>query len=89
MNTEVGSLSLLQQIFPTQESNQDLLHCRQIFYQLNCPGWVGGAFKIIFRLFISNIYDLRDYIHVQGLGLEGDLLESHLECVASFCPVCI
>ena len=31
----VGSLSLLQQIFPTQESNQCLLHCRQILYQLS------------------------------------------------------
>ena len=29
-NTGVGILSLLQQIFPTQESNQGLLHCRQI-----------------------------------------------------------
>ena len=27
-NTGVGSLSLLQQIFPTQELNQGLLHCR-------------------------------------------------------------
>ena len=27
-NTEVGSLSLLHQIFQTQESNQSLLHCR-------------------------------------------------------------
>ena len=34
-NTGVGSLSLLQQIFPTQESNQGLLQCRQILYQLN------------------------------------------------------
>ena len=34
-NTGVGSLSLLQQIFPTQESNQDLLHCRQVCYQLS------------------------------------------------------
>ena len=33
-NTRVGSLSLLQQIFPTQESNLGLLHCRQILYQL-------------------------------------------------------
>ena len=31
-NTGVGSLSLLQEIFPTQESNQGLLHCRQILY---------------------------------------------------------
>ena len=32
-NTGVGSLSL--GIFPTQESNWGLLHCRQILYQLN------------------------------------------------------
>ena len=32
-NTGVGSLFLLQSIFPTQESNRDLLHCRQILYQ--------------------------------------------------------
>ena len=29
------SLSLLQWIFPTQESNQGLLHCRWILYQLS------------------------------------------------------
>ena len=34
-NTRVGSLSLLQWIFPSQESNQGLLHCRWILYQLN------------------------------------------------------
>ena len=33
MNTGVGSLSLLQGIFPTQESNWGLTHCRQILYQ--------------------------------------------------------
>ena len=37
-NTGVGSLSLLQAIFPTQESNQGLLHCRQILYQLSYQG---------------------------------------------------
>ena len=37
-NTGVGSLSLLQQIFPTQESNLGLLHCRQILYQLSYQG---------------------------------------------------
>ena len=34
-NTGVGSLSLLLQIFLTQDSNQGLLHCRQILYQLS------------------------------------------------------
>ena len=37
-NTEVGSLSLLQGNFPTPESNQGLLHCRQILYQLSYQG---------------------------------------------------
>ena len=34
-NTGVGSLSLLQWIFLTQESNRGLLHCRRILYQLS------------------------------------------------------
>ena len=34
-NTGVGSLSLLQGIFPTQGSNLGLLHCVQILYQLS------------------------------------------------------
>ena len=34
-STEVGSLSLLQWIFPTQESNLGLLFFRQVLYQLN------------------------------------------------------
>ena len=37
-NTGVGSLSLLQGIFPTQQSNRGLLHCRQILYQLSYQG---------------------------------------------------
>ena len=37
-NIGVGSLSLLQWIFPTQESNQGLLHCRRILYQLSHQG---------------------------------------------------
>ena len=37
-NTAVGSLSLLQRIFPTQESNPGLSHCRWILYQLGHKG---------------------------------------------------
>ena len=37
-NTGVGSLSLLQWIFLTQELNQGLLHCRWIVYQLSYQG---------------------------------------------------
>ena len=37
-NTGAGSLSLLQQIFSTQESNRGLLHYRRILYQLSYQG---------------------------------------------------
>ena len=41
-NTGVGSLSLLQGIFPTQESNSGLLHCRRILYQMSHQGSPGS-----------------------------------------------
>ena len=50
-NTGVGSLSLLQWIFLTQEQNRALLHCRQILYQLIRQGssrvleWVAYPFS--------------------------------------------
>ena len=37
-NTGVGSLSLPQGIFPTQELNRGLLHCSQILYQPSYQG---------------------------------------------------
>ena len=37
-NTGMGSLSLLQGIFPIQESNQGFLHCGCILYQLSYQG---------------------------------------------------
>ena len=50
-NTGVGSLSLLQGIFPTQGSNPGLSHCRWILYQLSQKGsprileWVAYLFS--------------------------------------------
>ena len=50
-STRVGSLSLLQGIFPAQESNPGLPHCRQILYQLSHKGsprsleWVAYPFS--------------------------------------------
>ena len=37
-NTEMGSLSLLQRNFPTQESNWDLQNCKWILSQLSYQG---------------------------------------------------
>ena len=47
-NTGVGSLSLLQGIFPTQESKPGLLHCRQILYQLSYQGSPGGKESLLY-----------------------------------------
>ena len=50
-NTGVGSLSLLQRNFLTQQSNWGLLHCRQILYHLSHQGsprileWVAYPFS--------------------------------------------
>ena len=38
MTVKAGGLSLLQGIFPTQESNPGLPHCRQIIYCLSHGG---------------------------------------------------
>ena len=56
-NTGTGSLSVLQQIFPTQESNWGLMHCRQILYQLSYQGsprileWV--AYPLLQQIFLT------------------------------------
>ena len=42
-NTGLDSLFLLQGIFPTQELNWCLLHCRQILYQLRYQGSPAAA----------------------------------------------
>ena len=47
-NTGEGSLSLLQWIFPTQELNRGLLHCRWILYQLSYQ----GSFAVIYTVFV-------------------------------------
>ena len=50
-NTWVCGISLLQGIFPTQEMNRGLLHCRWILYQLSHKGsprileWVAYPFS--------------------------------------------
>ena len=52
-NTVVSSLSLLQGIFPTLESNPGLLHCRRILHQLSYKGsprileWVAYSFSSV------------------------------------------
>ena len=56
-NTGVGSLSLLQRIFPTQESNQGHLNCRWILNQLRYQGSPNEAELDVFLEFCSFFYD--------------------------------
>ena len=51
-NTGVGSLSLLQGIFPIQESNHDLLHCRffTTIQLLKSKIWHHLTFNILFNI---------------------------------------
>ena len=83
-NTGVGSLSLLQQIFLTQEVNQSLLHCRWILYQLSYEGslsslWV--SWKWSYRIFgkINNITNLFQncFLLSSCTGVRGVLPRSH------------
>ena len=56
-STRVGSLSLLQGIFPTHGSNPGLLHCRWILYQLSHKGSpIIFQLKIIFFFTSKNFY---------------------------------
>ena len=57
-NTGVGSLSLLQPIFPTQGSNWGLLHCRWILYQMSYQMSYQGSSKPIRSkaIFLKNFH---------------------------------
>ena len=59
-NTGVGSLSLLQRIFPTQGSNRGLLHCRQILHQLS------SQVVLMVKNLPANAGDARDTVLIPG-----------------------
>ena len=67
-NTGVGSLSLLQGIFPTQESNPGHPHCMQILYQLShkgCPRilkWEAYAFSSMFSAHCEHLVKLVHFL---------------------------
>ena len=80
-NTGVGSLSFLQEIFLTQESNWGLLHCSWILYQLSYQGrpirmvpvsiWRESEIKLFCQLFFCFSYTSQhvgSYFPDQGLN---------------------
>ena len=76
-NTGVGSLSLLQGIFPTQGSNPDLPHCRQILCQLShitlCDGF------LIVPLHSCCMSSSQDYQSRLPFPTSGDLSQPGIE----------
>ena len=74
-NTGVGSLSLLQGIFPTQGSNPGLSHCRWILYQLSHKG------SPIMGKGLLNNYP-RNKKRQQGAKLKGRREKGHLPLLA-------
>ena len=59
-NTGVGSMSLLQGIFLSQELNRGLLHCRRILYQVSYKKYISfmiplpKSFRLIFNIWIHS-----------------------------------
>ena len=64
-NTGVGSLFLLQGIFPTQGSNPGLLHCRQVLYQLSYQG--SPTLSPDIKHFLNSILKILDLLTQENL----------------------
>ena len=81
-NTGVVSLSLLQRIFPTQQSNRGLLHCRWILYQLSCEGspFTRGYFRAEFIMIILPRYQILIHIFSSSVPLLDFLHSQALTC---------
>ena len=79
-NTGVGSLSLLQGIFLTQELNQGLLHCRRIPHQLSYQGYLDLKWELLFNcpglwpkqlvkdIYVIHVMDKEDVVHIHTMG---------------------
>ena len=65
------SCSLLQQIFPTQESNPGLTHCRQILCQLSHKGFfinaatLGLSLSSHYNIWLKNLGNVKDTIKLK------------------------
>ena len=68
-NTGVCSLSFLQQIFPTQELNPGLLHCRKILFFFNIFLTAGGTRQRAHPVLQGWEQDLRGEAHSRACSL--------------------
>ena len=93
-NIGVGNLSFLQQIFPTQESNRGLLHCKWILYQLSQRSSIWCGFRIMcvcvcvcvcVRILSHSVMSLHDHMDYSppGSSIHGISQARTLEWVAT------
>ena len=70
-STGVDCHFLLQGIFPTQESNRDFLHCRQILYQLSYQGSPGSPYNEFIRVVNvdSSVFSRLQFLEKPGFCL--------------------
>ena len=82
-NTGVGSLSLLQGIFPIQESNRGFLHCKQILYQLCYQG------SPVFIIFVCIYICICAWVYLYTLFLKKHDLQKGRMVQFSYLGKCI
>ena len=94
-NTGVGSLSLLQGIFLTQESNQGLLHCRWVLNQLSYQGSPDD--RELYSALCNDLYEektlkkngFRDFPGGPACRLSSPTRDqTHVLCIARQTPNC-
>ena len=76
-NIGVDSLSLLQEIFPTQELNWGLLHCSWILYQLSYQG-SPIVEKENLKEALSELLDVSSFENQEKSRAFGSLSEMHV-----------
>ena len=79
-NTGVGKLSLLQGIFPTQESNLYLLHSSQILYQWSYQGSPYLINKSNFSVWQNRSKPRPYVVHIHDIHLPSPLCGHIFEC---------
>ena len=96
-NTGVGSFCLLQEIFPTQELNWGLLHCRWILYQLSYQGSqthvLGGsdskasAYEVV-AINVHSLMPKKDlkHSHSESFPVWSLLATANSSCTETLCP---
>ena len=82
-NTGVGSLSLLQGTFLTQESNQGLLHCRWILYQLPGKPFLKMGTSNLFKMFFMILLKSKNFFETKSPSFH------EWPRVKIFCPLSI